>query len=292
MSLAAGLEHIVREQEPLAGYTWFRLGGPAQFFAEPTTADELATLVKRARAEEMPVRILGGGSNVLVRDEGVPGLVIHLTSPAFCEVLVRGQAIVAGAGAKLGHVLAIAAREGLAGLEQLAGIPGTVGGALRGNSSTANADIGQWTRAATVLTHAGELAERRKEELRFGYLESSLDDLVILRAGFHLERESPEELTRRMQRVWIVKKAQQPGSDSTTGCIFKDAAGVPAAELIEAAGLKGHRLASAMVSERHANFILTEAGATAAQVRELIALVQGQVEERMGVKLETAIQVW
>lgn len=292
MSLASGLEHIVREQEPLAGYTWFRLGGPAKFFAEPTTLDELVTLVRRAKGEGLPVRILGGGSNVLIRDDGVPGLVVHLTAPAFCEISVQGQTITAGAGARLGHVLSTAAREGLAGLEQLAGIPGTIGGALRGNSSTANADIGQWTRGATVLTHEGELRERRSDELRFAYLESSLDDLVILRATFQLERESPEELTRRMQRVWIVKKAQQPGSDSTTGCIFKDAGGIGAADLIEQAGLKGLRIGQAAVSERHPNFILTESGATSAQVRELIAAVRMQVKERLGIELETAIQMW
>src|SRR3954469_7983068 len=127
MPIPAGFEHIVRENEPLARYTWFRLGGPAQYFAEPTDVDELAAFVRRCHESGTPVHVLGGGSNLLVRDEGVPGVVISLGAAAFGRIEVSGRKIVAGGGAKLGHVISTAVREGLAGLEMLVGIPGTVG---------------------------------------------------------------------------------------------------------------------------------------------------------------------
>ena len=127
MGLFSGFEHIIREREPLAPYTWFRLGGVAENLAEPTSAEELEELVKRCGEQDVPVRMLGGGSNLLVRDQGVPGLVIHLGAAAFSEITVADNVITAGAGAKLGHVID-AVREGLAGLEPLVGIPGTIGG--------------------------------------------------------------------------------------------------------------------------------------------------------------------
>ena len=127
MPLLTGLEHIVRENEPLAPYTWFRLGGAAQFFAEPTTVEELAAVVQRSHREGLPVRVLGGGSKVLVRDEGVSGVVVSLSAAAFGQIRVAGSSIIAGGGAKLGHVISTAVREGLAGIEMLVGIPGTLG---------------------------------------------------------------------------------------------------------------------------------------------------------------------
>src|SRR5258707_477791 len=143
MPIPSGFEHIVRENEPLAPYTWFRLGGAAQYFAEPTSIDELAALVRRCHEAGVPGRGVGGGSNLLVRDEGVPGMVVALGAAAFGRIEVTGRKVVAGGGAKLGHVISTAVREGLAGLEMLVGIPGTVGGALHSNAGTHSGDIGQ-----------------------------------------------------------------------------------------------------------------------------------------------------
>ncbi len=123
MGLLSGFEHIVCEREPLAPYTWFRLGGVAEYFAEPTSLEELEALVRHCREQELPIRLLGGGSNLLIREQGVPGLVIRLSAAAFSEITVDDNVIVAGAGAKLGHVISTAVREGLAGLEHLVGIP-------------------------------------------------------------------------------------------------------------------------------------------------------------------------
>jgi UDP-N-acetylmuramate dehydrogenase len=292
MELWSGLEHIVRDQEPLAAYTWLRLGGAAEYFAEPTTVDELSQLVKRCRERDLPVRLLGGGSNLLVRDPGVPGLVIHLSAAAFAEITVRGRSLTAGGGAKLAHVVSTAVREGLAGLEPLAGIPGTLGGALHGNASPSGDDIGQWARSAVVMTRAGEILTRQREDLRFAYRESSLDELAILSATFELEPDDPVELTKRMQKLWIVKKAAQPLSNQNAAHVFKDPVGANAASLIEDAGLKGTRIGDAEVSDRYANFIIAGPKATSDDVLRLIDLVRSHVADRLGIELVTSLEVW
>lgn len=285
-------EPILRVDEPLAPHTWFMLGGPAQYFAQPDSVDELARLVQRCQQEELPMRLLGGGSNVLVRDEGVPGVVVSLSNPAFAKLEVQGTRVSAGGGAKLGHVISTAVGEGLAGLETLVGIPGTVGGALHGNAGGRGGDIGQWTHRASVLTRSGEIVERQREELVFAYRESSLDELVILSADFELEREDPEQLTKRMQTQWIAKKAAQPLGHERSGCIFKNPRGMSAGMLIDQAGLKGTRVGGAEVSDRHANFMIAEPGATAQDVLRLIELVRSRVADRLSVELETEIEVW
>ena len=292
MSLDKGFEHIVKRAETLAPHTWFHLGGPAEYFADPNTIDELRTLVRRAREENIVVRILGGGSNILVRDDGVSGLVVRMGAPAFSEIALAGQILSAGCGAKLGQAISTSVREGLAGLEALVGIPGTIGGALPGNAGSRGGDIGQWTCQATVMTRAGEVIERSREELVFAYRESSLDELVILGAKFELEQDDPEELTKRMQKQWIVKKAAQPLGHQSAGCIFKNPRGMSAGMLIEQAGLKNSRLGQAEVSERHANFIVAHPGATSQDVLGLIEQVRERVMERLGIDLETEIEIW
>ena len=292
MSLAKGFEHFVKRAEPLAPHTWFHLGGPAEFFAEPNTVEELQALVRRAREENVAIRLLGGGSNILVRDQGVPGLTVRLSAPAFSEISTDGQVVSAGGGAKLGHAISTSVREGLAGLEALVGIPGTIGGALHGNAGSRGGDIGQWTCQATIMTRAGEIITRSREELVFAYRESSLDELVILSAKFALDKDDPEELTKRMQKQWIIKKASQPLGHQSAGCIFKNPRGMSAGMLIEQAGLKNSRSGQAEVSERHANFIVADPGATSQDVLTLIELVKQRVLERLGIELETEIEIW
>ncbi len=292
MPLQDDFEAIVRPDEPLAPHTWLHVGGPAEYFAEPRSPDELAALVRRCRDDELPVRILGGGSNILVRDEGVPGVVIRLADPGFADIERLGRRLTAGGGAKLGHLISTAVREGLAGLEALVGIPGTIGGALHGNAGSRGGDVGQWASRATVMTAAGEVVERARDELVFAYRQSSLDELVILSAEFELDEEDPDELTKRMQKQWIVKKASQPLGHQSAGCIFKSPSGLNAGVLIDQAGLKGTRVGGAEVSDRHANFIIAEPGATSHDVLRLIDLVRSRVADRSGVELELEIEVW
>ena len=292
MSWLKGLEKIVRRDEPLAMYTWFQLGGPAEYFTEPEDPDQLIALVKRCAQEDVPVHLLGHGSNLLVRDEGVPGLVIQLSAAAFGEIQVEGTTITAGGGTRLGRVVTTAVHGGLAGLEVLVAIPGTLGGALHGNAGTHGGDIGQWTSEATVVTHSGELLRRRREEMVFGHRQSSLDELVILEGKLELEEDDPHELAKRMQKQWIVRKASQPMGHQCAGCVFKNPRGSSAGELIEAAGLKGTRIGGAVVSDRHANFIIAEPECTADDVLRLIDLVRDQVEDRVGVELQLELEIW
>ena len=292
MSLLNGFENIVRQGEPLAMHTWFQLGGPAEYLAEPETLEQLVALIVRCHQENVAVRMLGQGSNILVRDEGVPGMVIRLSAPAFCGIRIQGRSLTAGGGALLGRAVTTAVHRGLAGLEMLIGIPGTVGGALHGNAGTQSGNIGQWTLEATVIAANGEVSQRTSEELVFDYRQSSLDDLVILEASCSLDEDNPRELAQRMQKQWILKKASQPMGHQSAGCVFKNPRGSSAGELIDDAGLKGTRIGGAVVSDRHANFIIAEPECTAQDVLRLIDLVRSQVRDRMGVELELELEIW
>lgn len=291
-TIQAGFEKTVRESEPLGERTWLNLGGAAEYFAEPHSADELATLVQRCREQDVPVRILGGGSNVLVRDEGVRGVVIHLGAPCFAEIKIDGASVTAGGGAGLSDVVAAAVRHGLSGLEPLVGIPGTIGGALHNNAGTHAGDIGQWAARAVVLTRSGDVLQRGRDDLVFAYRQSSLDELVILSATFELEQDDPDQLTKRMQKQWIVKRAAEPSNQQHVGCMFKDPRGMSAAMLIEQAGLKGASEGAAQVSPQNPNFVIANPGASAGDVLRLIDTIRSRVAERLGIELENALEIW
>ncbi len=288
-----GLESFVKTEIPLAPLVWFRLGGRASYFAKPRTLDELKTVLKRARDASLAVKLLGGGSNVLVHDEGVDALVIHLESPFFSDVSVRDNLIIAGAAVPLTALISQTARAGLAGLETLTGIPGTVGGALRGNAGSRQGSIGQFVHRATVLDTADEVQVRERDDLSFADRDSNLDEPVILSAEFELAREDPESVVRRMRRIWIIKKENQPYGHQSSGCIFRNPSPeVSAGALIDQAGLKGHRFGGAEVSDRHANFIIAHPDAKAADVLHLIDQIKQRVWQQFGYELELQLQIW
>lgn len=292
MAFITGFEGFVRPQEPLYLHTWLHIGGPAEYFAAPHSRDELQALLARCSEQRLAVRMLGSGSNILVRDEGVAGVVVRLDAPAFAEIRATGDVVRAGGGARLGHVISTAVGSGLAGLEPLVGIPGTVGGALHLNAGSRGGDIGQWTSRAVVMTRAGEIVEHGRQDLVFAYRQSSLDELVILEAEFELEADNPEELAKRMQKQWIIRKAAQPLGHQCAGQVFRNPRGMSAGMLIDQAGLKGTRVGLAEVSDRHANFIVAEPNCPSRDVITLIELVRERVADRLGVELETDIEVW
>ena len=282
----------VRHEEPLAPKTWLRVGGPAQHFAEPNDLDQLLGLVRHAAETGTRVRLLGGGSNLLVRDEGVSGLVVRLPRERWSKVEVDGETVTCDCGTPLSHLVERTVKAGLGGLETLVGIPGTVGGALKGNSGGRHADVGSVCDAVTVLTAAGEVVTRTRDELEFGYRSSSLDELCLLSASFRLTPADPGELAARARKTWIVKKASQPLSHQSAGCVFKNPRGQSAGDLIERAGLKGTRVGGAEVSDRHGNFVVTGPDAKSADVLRLIDLCRDTVQQRAGVELETELRVW
>ena len=292
MTLLSGFEHIVRKNEPLAPFTRLNIGGSAEYFAEPTNRDELFGLVAKFTAAEKPVRLIGSGSNLLVSDSGVKGLVIHLAAPAFCTIDVNENRLTAGGGTRLSHFVATAVREGFSGPEQLVGLPGTIGGALHNNTGAHGVDIGTWVESATVLTRAGEVLTHSKETMSFSYRQSSLSELVILSAEFSFDKESVDALTKEMQKLWIVRRAAQPEPGHNSAYMFKDVGGELASDLIDQAGLKGTRVGSAALLDNDLNFFVADPEATSSDVLELIELVKNQVAERLDVSLETAIQIW
>src|SRR5512135_273405 len=284
---------IVTADEPLAPHLWFRLGGPAAYLARPKSLDQLLGLMRRCRNAEVPFKILSGGSNVLVRDEGVKALVIHLESPAFSDVTVRGNLVEAGAAVPLTALISQSARAGLAGLEILTGIPGTVGGSLRCNAGDRLGAIGQFVRKAIVIDAADEVQVRDRDDLSFTDRESNLDEPVILSAEFELDHEDPESVVRRMRRIWIIKKENQPYGHQSSGCIFKNPSPeLSAGTLIDQAGLKGTRHGGAEVSDRHANFIVAQPGASASDVLHLIDQIRQRVWQQFGYELELQLQIW
>jgi len=292
MSAFEEFADIVKRDEPLAPYTWLKLGGPAQYFIEPRTEDELIRVVRLCCEHGISVKILGGGSNLIVRDEGVSGAVIRLSNPCFAEVKIDGHRVTAGGGALLSHVISETVRAGLAGFENLAGIPGTVGGALHGNSGGRHGEISQFVRKVTVLTVSGEKLVRSEDELLFDYRQSNLDELLILEAEFELQSDSPDEISQRLRKIWITKKASQPLSSQTAGCVFKNPRGQRAGQLIEQAGLKGTRIGGAEINDRHANFIVTHEGASTSDVLRLMDLVRSKVADQFGVHLESEVKIW
>jgi UDP-N-acetylmuramate dehydrogenase len=292
MPSLADFSDITRLDEPLAPYCWMKLGGPAQYFIQPRDLEELRRVAQTCRELEVPIRLLGGGSNLLIRDEGVSGAVVRLGGEGFSRIEVEGTRVKAGAGALLSSLISHAVKEGLAGLETLVGIPGTVGGALHGNAGGRSGDIGQFVESVTVMTATGEIRVRREDELAFAYRSSNLDEVTILEATFDLQRDDPDEITRRMRKLWITKKATQPYSFQSAGCIFKNPRGISAGLLIDQAGLKGTRIGNAEISDRHANFIVAHPGATSQDVLRLIDLARSKVAEQFGVDLELEIEIW
>lgn len=292
MSSLEDFSDILKPGEPLAPLTWLKVGGNASHLAEPQSEDQLQALVQCCNEQSIAVRVLGGGSNILISDRGFDGVVVRLTADAFSSVSVSGTTVSAAGGAPLSNVISESVKAGLAGLEQLAGIPGTVGGAIHGNAGTRLADIGNFVTGVSVLTTTGERRELAEDKLTFSYRASSVDELVVLGCTLELKEDEPDAITERMRKVWIMKKATQPLSSQSAGCIFKNPRGLSAGDLIEQAGLKGTRIGGAEISDRHANFIVTSDNATCSDVLQLIEKAKMEVSEHFGVELETEIDIW
>ena len=283
---------ITKIDEPLAPLTWLKVGGSAQLFIEPRSIDELQAVVKAVQQEDLPVRLLGSGSNVLVRDDGFSGVVIHLQGDEFSFVEIEENCLKVGGATPLSNAISGAVGAGLAGLEELVGIPGTVGGAIKGNAGGRHGEIGQVVKSVDVMTAAGERFTRSGDELTFEYRRSSINELVVLSAVLELKPGDEDEITKRMRQIWITKKSTQPFSFQSAGCIFKNPRGLSAGALIDQAELKGTKVGNAEISERHGNFIVTHEGATATEVLHLIDVIKSRVHEVHGIDLETEIQIW
>jgi UDP-N-acetylmuramate dehydrogenase len=283
---------VVQAKAALAPFTIFKLGGPAEVLAQPQTIEQLSGIVRVCRANSIPFRILGVGGNVLIRDEGVKGVVLRLSAPVFSEVKAAANRIRAGCGAAIAALISAAAHSGLTGLEHLVGMPGTVGGALRHNAGGRAGEIGQFVRSVDVMDSQGNILTRDRDELRFATGTSNLDDPVLLTAEFELRPEKIDVIVKRLRKAWIQRKASHPFSFQAAGRIFKNPPGQSAAQLIEQAGLVGTKVGGTQVNERDANFFVVEPGSTARDALRLIELVKAKVAERSKIDLELEMSIW
>ncbi len=292
MKLFNGLEEIVRTDEPLARHTWFGIGGCAEWFVEPRTVDELTEVVKRCRENDVPMYVLGTGANLLVDDAGVKGAVIRFGEGQFKEVALVDGGIRAGAGSEIGKMVLRCVREGLSGMECLAGIPGSVGGCVKMNAGGKFGDVGNCIESVRVMTENGEIFTRSRNDLVFAYRSTNISSKFILDAEFRLVDDDPQRILKQVKQIWIYKKNTQPLGRRNAGCIFKNPRGVAAGALIDRAGLKGKRVGGAHVSEKHANFILTAPETSASDVLKLINIIRETVSKNNEVYLELEIEVW
>ena len=300
--LLADLDVDVRPDAPIGAETWFGIGGRADLLVSPRSVEALATIIKRCRRSRTPVRILGAGANLLVDDDGVGGIVIKLDAEAMTEVRHNPDGPItrlhAMAGADLPRTLMDTARRGLRGLHHLAGIPATIGGAIRMNAGGRDGTIADALESVTVIDRTGTLVERPAAEIPFAYRSCGLEDPVIVAASFRLEHDDPVAVRELVKRMFAYKKSTQPLADHSAGCTFRNAvdpAGgglVPAGRLIDEAGLKGRRIGGAEVSPQHANFIVTHPGATARDVRQLIEFVAERVFASTGLRLQRELVIW
>src|SRR5262245_11832138 len=280
MAVFDDLGDIVKRNEPLAPYTFLKLGGPAEMLVQPRSREQLSAVVQRCFQNRIPLRVLGTGCNLLVRDEGVPGVVLRLTEPAFTEITVHGKNVRAGTGAAVQALISVSARHNLAGLETLVGIPGTVGGALRTNAGDRGGDIGQFVSKVEVLDSQGRLQVRERDELHFADRASNLDDPVLLTAEFVLEPDDADAIVKRMRKARVLRRSARPAVFPAAGRIFKRPRGPGASALLEQAGLARTRVGGAEVSDRDANHIHVHPGATSRDVLRLIELMTARVQER------------
>ncbi len=283
--------HRMRRDELLAGYTSMRVGGPADLLIICESVDEVIQTIALARQYEVPWRMLGGGCNVLVADDGIRGLVIINRA---CEVTF-GNKIQADAGLKLAVLARKSVERELMGLEWATGLPGTVGGAVAGNAGACGGSIADVLHSATVLEPNGEVVERSSEWFEFEYRNSRVkrsagkSKPVILRATFRAERGAPQALKVRAQEILEWRREHHP-SEATMGSTFKNPPGDYAGRLIDEAGLKGHTIGGAKISEKHANFFINTGEATAADIWALIEHTRSEVKKRFDLELELEIE--
>ncbi|MBL8112591.1 MAG: UDP-N-acetylmuramate dehydrogenase [Acidobacteria bacterium] len=287
----AGERVVLRENHPLEGRTTLRIGGPARVFAEVEDTSALAALLRFAAERGLPVLPLGKGSNILVPDAGFPGVAFVLAGD-FSKVVIDGNVVHAGGGASLMSLAVLTKNAGLKGLENLSGIPSSVGGAIRINAGAYGGEIFDVLREIELVSRTGDVSRVDAKSIRWGYRWTELMERTdIVTAGvLELESRPKEEVDARFREVTEKRRNALPKKPNA-GSIFKNPEGRYAGKLLEACGLKGRQVGAAQISEVHANVIVNLGGATAADVRALMAEMQAAVRERFGVELVPEVEV-
>lgn len=280
----------LRFGESLAKHTHFGIGGETSAFIEISSVDELTRLARFQQKWQIPVAIIGRGSNLLVSDSGFDGICVKLINE-LAKLEIEGNQVIVGAGLSLPHLSKTMSRKGLSGLEFALGIPGAVGGALIMNAGAWGSSFGDVVTDVTVMTDTGELIKLTHHEAGFEYRRSGLDEyFCITEATLTLESGDVDTITDKMQKLFKQKTDTQPFVEENAGCMFKNPAGDSAGRLIDICGLKGYRIGGAEVSTVHGNFILNVDNATAQDVLDLVAYIQKQVREQTGIYLHTEVK--
>ena len=267
-----------------------RIGGPADWFLEPYAEEDVALAVRVCRDLDVPLRVLGGGSNVLVADEGVPGAVLHLAN--LNRIVRDGERVTAGAGVTLPSLLRATKDVGLAGLEILTGIPAQVGGAVAMNAGTRDGETFDHLVSLTVVEPDGRIVVRGPEAFRAVYRDGGLGGAIVLQASFALTPDDPKAIFERFSLSLKRRNATQPVSQRSVGCVFRNPDGDAAGRLIEAAGCKTLRAGGIEVSGLHANYFLNEGSGSAADFVALMDEVRKRVRDRFGVDLHPEVKFW
>jgi UDP-N-acetylmuramate--alanine ligase len=286
-----GNEGDVRLYEPLSKHTTLRVGGPAQFWVEPRTENAFAELIRFCRQENLPLFVIGRGSNLLVRDGGIRGVVVHPCGGDFDKIKIDGNEISAGVGAKLRQVAYAGRAAGLGGLEWMEGIPGAVGGSLRMNAGAMGAQTFEKLVRVRYLDENGEAHTKGRDELEVHYRDFPLlENNFAVSAVFRGEPAPTDEIVRKLEASQEKRRTTQPAAKSA-GCIFKNPDSCPAGKLVDELGLKNSRIGKARVSEVHGNFIVNDGGATAVEMLELIEKIKATARAKRGIELETEVQI-
>jgi len=294
MNTFRGLEEIVETEYPLAKSTWYGLGGPADYFIRPKTIEQLQEAVTRCNENHIPIYLMGLGSNLVIGDDGLRAAVIKLEQDQFAQMQFDSNApeLTAWAGAELSRIVLTCVEKGLAGLEALTGIPGSVGGAVKMNAGGNFGDFGAVVESVMLMDSQGNIFETSKPELVFDYRRTNITAQFILSARLKLSSGDPEQIMRTVKEIWIYKKNSQPLNTKNAGCIFKNPRGVSAGALIDRAGLKGLQIGGAAVSDKHANFIIAKKGCKSRDVIRLIDAIRQRVKEQFNTELELEIEIW
>ncbi|MHC4075008.1 MAG: UDP-N-acetylmuramate dehydrogenase [Planctomycetota bacterium] len=292
MNIFSGLEKIVETDFPLAKLTWYGLGGPADYLIRPESVDQLREVVNRCNENQIPMFVMGFGSNLLISDDGLRAAVIRLEKGQFAQTDFAGEMVTAWAGTELSRLVLQCVEKGLSGIEALAGIPGTVAGAIKMNAGGNFGDIGAAVESVMLMDKTGKTFEKSKPELMFKYRQNNITAKFILNARMRLATGATDQILKTVKEIWIYKKNSQPLNTKNSGCIFKNPRGISAGAIIDRAGLKGLKIGGARVSEKHANFFIAEPGCKSRDVLRLIDAVKERVKADSDIDLELELEIW
>ena len=286
-----GSENVLQD-EPMKKHTTFKVGGPADYLVTPHSEEQLSELISYFKENGIPYFIMGNGSNLIVKDRGIRGVVIKLGSN-FSECRIEGNLLYAASGTLMSKLGKVALENGLTDFEWGAGIPGTIGGAVVMNAGAYGGEIKDIIVNARVLTEDGDIIELSKDELNLGYRTSCIipNNYIVLSACLKLEEGNAENIKNKMNELATARREKQPLEYPSAGSTFKRPEGYFAGKLIMDTGLRGYKVGGAQVSEKHCGFVINAGNATASDILDLISDIRDRVEDKFGVRLETEVKV-